>query len=95
MDTEGFENDYVTVLDISMRKLPSKIVLMVQSLLRWVYALLSVWTSKNDLKNTTPGRPFLTCFFFFLNGEKNLHFKTKTETCGQGLNPLKKLLQRL
>ena len=36
VDTEVFENDYFTVLDISMRKLPSKMVLMVQSLLLWV-----------------------------------------------------------
>ena len=26
-------------------------------------ALLSVWTSKNDQKNTARGHPFLTCFF--------------------------------
>lgn len=36
VDTEVFENDYITELDISMRKLPSKMVLMVQSLLLWV-----------------------------------------------------------
>ena len=36
VDTEVFENDYITVLDISMRKLPSRMVLMVQSLLLWV-----------------------------------------------------------
>lgn len=94
VDTEVFENDYITVLDISMRKLPSKMVLMVQSLLLWVLRYFPCGQAKTIKKNTARGRPFLTCFFLKTE-KKNLHFKTKTETCGRALNPLKKLLPRL
>ena len=64
VDTEVFENDYITVLDISMRMLPSKMVLMVQSLLLWVLHYFPCGQAKTIKKNTTRGRPFLTCFFF-------------------------------
>ena len=72
VDTEVFENDYITVLDISMRKLPSKMVLMVQSLLLWVLRYFPCGQAKT-IKKTARGRPFLTCFFF-KNGEEKSPF---------------------
>ena len=92
VDTEVFENDYITVLDISMRKLPSKMVLMVRSL--WVLRYFPCGQAKTIKKTHSAWTPIFN-LFFLKTEKKNLHFKTKTETCGWALNPLKKLLPRL
>lgn len=72
VDTEVFENDYITVLDISMRKLPSKMVLMVQSLLLWVLRSFPCGQAKT-IKKHSAWTPIFN-LFFFKNGEEKSPF---------------------
>lgn len=92
VDTEVFENDYITVLDISMRKLPSKMVLMVQSLLLWVLRYFPCGQAKT-IKKTQRVDAHFKLFFLKKRRRKISILRQKRKRVDGPLIPLKNCYQ--